>query len=176
MGVVVAVCGDVGKGSGPASEVRHIRLVGAWRCLLPGDDCERSPRSASDTVWKVPGEPAGDSRRQSRQEDLVESQLGQDGLDGFHRVRVARGAISCGADLAESFQLGVEVGLRLGNAPARGCGRRRRCGRLFQGRYPRLYPSTCIQGAHWLTSRSVSATGERRLSAPGRLPVTRTVV
>ena len=34
----------------------------------------------------------------------------------FIGVRVAHGAISCGADLAELFQLGVEVGLRLGNA------------------------------------------------------------
>ena len=71
-------------------------------------------------MWKVPCEPAGDARRQRREDDFVDSQFGQGGFDGPHRVRVAHGAVSCGAELAESLQRGVEVGLRLGNALVEG--------------------------------------------------------
>ena len=36
-------------------------------------------------------------------------------VDGLPRVRVAHGAVSCGADLAETVQFGGEIGFRLGN-------------------------------------------------------------
>jgi dihydrofolate reductase len=87
-----------------------------WRYIGMGYDRQRNAGFAPETMWKVPRKPAGDARRQRREKDLVDSQLGQGGLDGFHRVRVAHGAVSCGTELAESLQLGVEVGLRLGNA------------------------------------------------------------
>jgi hypothetical protein len=37
-------------------------------------------------------------------------------FDGLHRIRVAHGAVSCGADLAKTVQFGVKVGLGLNNA------------------------------------------------------------
>jgi hypothetical protein len=46
----------------------------------------------------------------------VESPLGESLFDGLHRVRVAHGAVSSGADLAKTVQFGVKVGLRLSNA------------------------------------------------------------
>jgi hypothetical protein len=65
---------------------------------------------------EVPGEPPGDTRRQRWEDDLVESPLGEGHLDGFHRVGVAHGAVSCGADLAKTVQIGVKAGLRVSNA------------------------------------------------------------
>ena len=42
--------------------------------------------------------------------------MGEGLFDGLHRVRIADGAVSCSADLAETVQFGVEVGPRLNNA------------------------------------------------------------
>ena len=111
-------------------------IVRSPAVIGPRDDGQRNVGPASDTMWKVPCEPAGDARRQRGEDDFVESPLGQGGFDGFHRVRVAHGAVSRGAELAESLQLGVEVGLRLGNALVAGAGRRprRAAGRGRRGR------------------------------------------
>ena len=92
--------------------------------------CERAPLRYLEVVRSVSGtsvlrrtrwgrsqcEPAGDARRQRGEDDLVESPLGEGLFDGLHRVRVAHGAVRRGADLAETVQFGVEVGLRLSNA------------------------------------------------------------
>ena len=75
-----------------------------WRYLgMVGYDRQRNAGFAPDTMWKVPCEPAGDARRQCREDDFVDSPFGQGGFDSFHRVRVAYGAVSCGAELAESL-------------------------------------------------------------------------